>query len=127
MGVYPDLCNHLLAAASTTFQIMKTLYLIPLALALLGCSSTPQRTSGTSTLTAEQAGSLAQQLANEKAKTLFNCQPFRNGPPAQLVQGHWVWHDLRGQGSGDLEATVKFALDGANPDVSVTRLDSQGR
>jgi hypothetical protein len=66
-------------------------------------------------------------LANEKAKTLFNCQPFRNGTPAQFVQGHWVWHDLRGQGSGDLEATVTFAFDGANPDVSVTQLDSQGR
>ena len=103
---------------------MKMQYLIPLALALLGCSSTTLRTAR---LTADQAGSLAQQLANEKAKTLFNCQPFRNGQPAQLVQGHWVWHDLRGQGRGDLEATVKFALDGANPDVSVTQLDSQGR
>jgi len=103
---------------------MKTRYLIPLALALLGCSSTTPRTA---TLTTDQAGSLAQQLANEKAKTLFNCQPFRNGTPAQFVQGHWVWHDLRGQGSGDLEATVTFAFDGANPDVSVTQLDSQGR
>jgi len=102
---------------------MKTRYLILFALALLGCSSTTPRATS---LTADQAGALAQKLANEKAQTLFNCQPFRNGLPAQVVQGYWVWHDLRGQGSGDFEATVKFASDGANPDISVTRLDSRG-
>jgi hypothetical protein len=100
---------------------MKMRYLIPLTLALLGCSSTIPRTT---TLTAEQAGTLARQLANAKAQALFNSQPFRGGPPAQLVRGHWIWHDLRGQGSGDIEASVEFAVDGTNPDVSVTRLDN---
>jgi hypothetical protein len=61
-------------------------------------------------------------LANEKANALFHCQPFRNGPPAQFVRGHWTWHDLRGQGIGDIEATVELAVDGANLDVTVTRL-----
>ena len=101
---------------------MKTLYLIPLALALLGCSSSTPRPS---TLTSDQAGVLAQQLANEKAQALFNCQPFHNGPPAQFVQGHWAWHDLRGKGSGDIEATVEFATDGGKPNVNVARLDSR--
>lgn len=80
-----------------------------------------------STLTGAQALALAQQLANEKAQTLYNCQPFRNGPPAKLVQGYWVWHDQRGQGAGDVEATVKFAADGTNPDVNVILLDSRSR
>jgi biopolymer transport protein ExbD len=80
-----------------------------------------------STLTAARALALAEQLANEKAQTLYNCQPFRNGPPAQLVQGYWVWHDRRGQGEVDLEATVKFAADGTNPDVNVILLDSRLR
>jgi len=100
---------------------MKARYLIPLALALFGCSSTKPRTG---TLTADQAGGLAQQLANEKAQALFNCQPFRDSAPAQFVQGHWAWHDRRGQGIGDIEATVEFAVDGAKPNVSVTQLYS---
>ena len=104
-----------LATARTVFEIIKTLYLIPLTLALLGCSSTTPRTA---TLTADQAGILAQRFANEKAQALFNCQPFRTGPPAHFVQGHWAWHDLRGQGTGDIEASVEFAVDGAKPDVS---------
>ena len=49
-------------------------------------------------LTAEQAGALALQLANEKAQTLYNCQPFRNGQPAELAHGKWLWHDRRTQG-----------------------------
>src|ERR1035441_905813 len=135
---------------------MKTRYLIPLALALLGCSSTTPRTTTltaeqagavaqrlrllvrqplsnrpsrpktrTTTLTAEQAGAVAQRLANEKAQTLFHCQPFRNSPPAEFVQGHWTWHDLRGQGSGDVEATVEFEANGAKPKTSVVWLESR--
>jgi hypothetical protein len=108
--------------ASTTFEIMKTRYFIPLALALLGCSSTAPRTT---TLTAEQAGAVAQRLANEKAQTLFNCQPFRNGQPARFVQGHWTWHRFQAEGQGDLEATVEFDADGAEPKVRVVLLDSR--
>jgi hypothetical protein len=87
----------------------------------LGSGTTPRSTS----LTAEQAGALALQLANEKAQALYNCQPFRNGPPAELVQKKWVWHDRRTQGAVDIEASVRFGLDGAHPDVEITPLDSR--
>ena len=74
-------------------------------------------------LTADQAGLLAQQLANEKAQELYSCQPFRDGPPAQLVQGHWEWHRLQAVGQTDLEATVEFAVNGREPKVTVVRLE----
>lgn len=99
---------------------MKTRYLIPLALALLGCSSPKPLLA---TLTADQAGTLAQQLANEKAQTLFNCQPFREGPPSRFVQGRWVWRDRRGHGFTDIEGTVEFEAD--EPNVNVILLDSR--
>ena len=91
---------------------------------LAGCSTTGPHTSP---LIAEQAGALAQRLANEKAQALYNCQPFRNGPPAQFVQGHWTWHDLKAQGQGDAEATVEFKADGTEPKVKVIWLDSRPR
>jgi HEAT repeat protein len=46
-------------------------------------------------MTPDKARSLAEHLANEKAQALDKCQPFRNGPPAQFVQGHWTWHRLQ--------------------------------
>src|SRR2546427_12343105 len=99
---------------------MQTRYIPIPPLALGGCSIGPR----SAPLNAEQAAALAQRLANEQAKTLYNCQPFRNGRPAQLVGGHWVWRDFRAQGSGDIEATVEFAADGAKPRVNVVWLDS---
>ena len=102
---------------------MKTRYVLILALALGGCSTTPHST----TLNAERAARLAQRLANEKAQTLYNCQPFRNGPPAHFVEGRWVWHDLRAHGTADIEATVDFASDGAKPSVNVALLDSRSQ
>jgi beta-lactamase regulating signal transducer with metallopeptidase domain len=84
-----------------------------------------QERAGASTLTGAQAEALAEKLANEKAQALYHCQPFRSGTPAQWVQGSWVWHDLRAQGTLDLEATVKFAADGTHPDVRVILLDSR--
>jgi beta-lactamase regulating signal transducer with metallopeptidase domain len=77
------------------------------------------------TLSGAQAEALAEKLANEKAQVLYNCQPFRNGTPAKLVQGYWVWHDLRAKGTLDVEAAVKFAADGTHPDVRVNLLDSR--
>jgi hypothetical protein len=100
---------------------MRTRHLIALLVMLVGCSTAPR----TSPLTAEQAGVLAQRLANEKAQTLYNCQPFLNGSPAQFVQGHWTWHSLKARGQGDMEATVEFATDGADPKVTVLRLESR--
>jgi beta-lactamase regulating signal transducer with metallopeptidase domain len=77
------------------------------------------------TLTAAQAQALALRLANEKAQALYHRQPFRDGPPAQWVQGQWVWQAEQGQGTLDIEAIVKFAQDGTNPDVNVRLLDSR--
>jgi uncharacterized protein (TIGR03067 family) len=75
--------------------------------------------------TAEQAGAMARDLANEKAQTLFKCRPFQDGVPAHLAEGRWSGHDLRGQGNGDIKANVAFAINGENPDVRVTRLDNR--
>jgi hypothetical protein len=100
---------------------MRARYLIPLALALVGCSAPPPNAGR---LTAVQADALAEKLANEKAHILYGIQPFRNGPPVEFIHGRWVWHDLRGSGSGDIEATVEFAADGAKPTVSVKQLHS---
>ena len=75
-------------------------------------------------MTSNEAGSLAEHLANEKAQALYNCQPFRNSPPARFVRDHWTWHRLQAQGLGDIEATVELAADGAEPKVTVVRLVS---
>ena len=100
---------------------MKTKYLIPLVAFMVGCRSTATRTA---TLTSDKAGSLAQQLANEKAQTLYQCQPFQKAQPAQLIEGHWVWRQIQGQGRGDLEAKVEFKSDGTDPKVTLTRLEN---
>jgi len=89
---------------------------------LAGCNPTAPRST---TLTADQAGALAQRLANEKAQALFNCQPFRNSAPAQFVQGRWTWHQLQAAGQADVEATVEFEANGAEPKVKVVPLDSR--
>ena len=101
---------------------MRTRHLLALLVLLAGCSTTATHPR---TLTADKAGLLAQQLANEQAKRIYNCQPFHDGLPAQFVQGHWTWHDLKAQGPGDIEATVEFEADGAAPKVSVIWLDSR--
>jgi uncharacterized lipoprotein YmbA len=101
---------------------MKARYLILLALALVGCSAAKPHTS---IMTAEQANNFARKLANEKAQALYGCQPFRDGPMVQFVRGYWVWHDRRGQGNADVEATVKFAGDGTEPNVKVALLYSR--
>ena len=88
---------------------------------LVGCSTAPKN----SALTAEEARSLAQQLANQEAQRLYICQPFINPPPAKFVNGHWTWHCLQSCGQGDLDATVEFAANGADPKVSVSQLDSR--
>jgi hypothetical protein len=96
---------------------MKTKYLIPVVACMVGCTRT-------ATLTSDEAGSLAQQLANEKAQALYHCQPFQKAEPAQLIEGHWVWHQIQGQGKGDLEAKIQFRADGADPKVTLTQLES---
>ena len=100
---------------------MKTKYLIPLVAFVVGCNSTATHTPP---LTPDKAGSLAQQLANEKAQALYHCQPFQKTEPAQFIDGHWVWHQIQGQGKGDLEARIEFKPDGADPKITLTRLES---
>ena len=88
---------------------------------------TVQGGKASSLMTPNEAGSLAEHLANEKARALYNCQPFRNSPPARFVRDHWTWHHLQAQGLGDIEAAVEFAADGAEPKVKVVRLESVPR
>ena len=103
---------------------MKARYLFYLALTLVGCSTTAPNHG---TLTTAQATCLAQKLANEKAQSLYHGEPFRNGPQAQFIHGRWAWHAQEGWGKADIEATVSFAADGANPSVIVTPLYSSPR
>ena len=72
-----------------------------------------------------QATDLALKLANDEAEALYQCRPFSNGPPAQLVQGRWAWQCREAKGRGDIEATVGFETNGANPSVRVLFLDSR--
>jgi hypothetical protein len=101
---------------------MKAQHFIPLALLVVGCSTTAPRTAA---LTADQARTLARQFANEEARALYGFQPFWNGAPASFVQGRWVWRDRRGCAFGDMEATVSLAPDGSARSVDVILLDSR--
>jgi hypothetical protein len=102
---------------------MKARYMIPIALLLAGCSSTPHPGA----FSVEQATALARKLTNEQARAQYNynCQPFRDGPSARFVQGQWIWRDLKAQGQADVEGSVSFAADGANPSVRVILLDNR--
>jgi hypothetical protein len=100
---------------------MKTSRLILFALLLAGCTSTRQ----TASLTADQAKAVALQLANDKASSIYHCQPFRDGQPARVVAGHWVWTEQRGYGQGDIQAIVELAMDGSTHSVDVQLLDNR--
>jgi hypothetical protein len=76
-------------------------------------------------LTSEQATTLALQLANDQAATLYHSRPFQEGQPAKFTQGHWVWSDACGYGRGDIYATVELAADGSTNLVNLQLLDSQ--
>jgi hypothetical protein len=91
---------------------MKTPFVIALGAVLVGCASSPPKTS----LSAEQATTLAIQLANAKAQAMYHRQPFGDGQPAALESGHWVWRQLA---PGDLEAEVELAADSSTNAVSL--------
>ena len=86
-------------------DFMKTLCIIIFALLLVGCANTNQ----SALLTAEQAKTVAMRLANDKASSLYHCQPFRDGQSAQFVAGHWLWVKQQGFGHSDFQATVELA------------------
>lgn len=102
-------------------HFMKTSLTLVLAVVLIGCESSRQRAS----LTAEQATTVAIQLANGKASTLYQHQPFVAGQPAQFVAGHWHWVARQGFGRGDIQATVELAADGSTNSVDLQLFDSQ--
>jgi hypothetical protein len=99
---------------------MRISCVIILTFLLAGCTSPRPSAS----LTAEQARSLAIQLANDKAFTLYHCQPFRDGEPTHFVAGHWIWTDQQGFGLGDVQASVELAADGSTHNVDVQLFDS---
>jgi uncharacterized protein YcfL len=100
---------------------MKISHVIFFALLLVGCTSTHQSAS----LTADQATIVAMRLANEKASTIYHCQPFRNGQPAHLVAGHWIWIDQQGYGQADIQARVELAANGSTHNVDLQLLDNR--
>jgi uncharacterized protein YcfL len=102
---------------------MRTPCVIILSLLLAGCASS-QPGAG---LTAEQARTLAMQLANDKAATLYHCQPFHDGQPARFAEGRWVWTDRRGVGHEDVQVTVELAADGSTNRVDLELFDSMNR
>jgi hypothetical protein len=103
---------------------MRTLPLAAFMFFLAGCSTGMRQRS---TLTADQADALALQLANNKALTIYNYQPFRDARTARFVQSHWEWSQRQGFGHCDLEATVKLAPDGSTNAVDIKLLDNQNR
>jgi hypothetical protein len=102
---------------------MKTSLILVLAFILVGCESSRQSAS----LTTEQATTTAIRLANDKASTLYQHQPFVAGQPAQFVAGHWLWVARQGFGRSDIQATVELAADGSTNSVSLQLFDSQNQ
>ena len=100
---------------------MKTARIFVLAFIFVGCESSRQSTS----LTAEQAKTLAMRVANEQASKLYHSQPFVVGQPAQFEAGHWLWIGRQGFGQGDIQATVKLAADGSTNSVDLQLFDNR--
>jgi len=76
-------------------KVLLVLFTIASGFLLVGCA-TQHRT----TLTAVQAKTLAQQLANDEAFARYGCRPFQDGQLPRFEQGRWVWSDLRGYPPG---------------------------
>jgi hypothetical protein len=100
---------------------MKTSLILFLALLLAGCAGSRPGAS----LTAQQARLLALRLANDKALTIYHCQPFHADQLPQFMAGHWVWTEQEGYGHSDLQATVELSADGLKHTVEVRLMDSR--
>jgi len=96
---------------------MKTLLVIVSGVILVGCASSQPRAS----LSAEQATTLAIQLANAKAEATYHRRPFHDGQTATFESGHWAWRELA---TGDLEATVEIAADSSTNSVGLNLLSN---
>ena len=97
---------------------MKTA-LIPLfALFLIGCATSQQSAS----LNPEQAAAMALKLANDKALTVYHCQPFHDGEHVCFIRDRWEWSGQVAVGHADLEAVVLLAEDGSTNQVSFQTL-----
>jgi hypothetical protein len=99
---------------------MKTSLIIILAFLLVGCTGSGQRTS----LTSEQAVTLALRLANDKADTVFHHRPFQGSQPARFEGGRWVWTESRGAGIEEFQAHVEVSADGSTNSVDIQLLDN---
>ncbi len=103
--------------------MMKTFISILLLITLTACDKPGARQVAP---TKEgQATIRARELANKQARALYQCEPFAAGPAALWTNGHWVWQDRRGLGSGDIEAVVSLAPDLSTQSVQVLLLDSR--
>ena len=102
-------------------HLMKTSLIVILAFGLVGCESSQRSAS----LTTEQATLTAVRLANAKAATLYQHQPFVARQPARFVMGHWLWEARQGFGRGDIQATVELAADGSTNSITLQLFDSR--
>ena len=94
-------------------------YFVALLLVTAGCS-----TSLHVSLRPSEAAILAQTLANQKARALYQSAPFTDDAPAQMVDGKWVWHKLQSSGAKTFEASVEIGNDGTKPKVEVNCVES---
>jgi hypothetical protein len=90
-----------------------------LTLFLVGCESSQK----SARLTADQAATLAMQLANDKANQLFHRRPFQNCLPAYFTAGHWIWTCSQGVNLEDFQARVELAANGSTNSVDIKLLD----
>jgi hypothetical protein len=102
---------------------MKTRFFLPLVFVVIGCHSTGTREMAS--LNPKQAQAVARELTNNQAYALYGTRPFWDGAPARLIDGKWIWKDLRACGHGDIEASVILKPDGSAQSVGVFFLDSR--
>jgi hypothetical protein len=98
---------------------MKALLIAISALLVAGCESSRINTR----ITAEQAGTLSVQLANDKAETVYHRRPFEDKQPAQFEDGRWIWRSSQGMGTLDFQATVELPANGSTNRVDVRLTD----
>lgn len=92
-----------------------------------GKTSQPGQSLNSVHLTSAQATVLALRLANEKADAIFHHRPFKDGQPAQLVTGKWVWTDGCGVALSDYHASVVLGADGSTNRVDIQVWDNSMR